>query len=197
MIARVTRVQVHDLGCALKVMRREIADELGLQGEMHRYITILAHARGAKCVEVVTRHHPRRFGTTKYGLSRTFRVLQDLITVKYLLDYQASPMRLFGSLAGLAGGLSLVCLMMVVLMRFMVDFNMTGNPLLIIGATAGIAAIQFVSLGLLGEMTNRTYNEARGIRPYGIRRMVNFHRSLADRTPGAQNGHAASTARAA
>src|SRR5213076_2273203 len=94
LISRVTGFPIHDLGCTLKAMRREIADELELYGEMHRFIPILAHQRGARCVEVVTRHHPRRFGKTKYGISRTLRVVLDLITVKYMLDYFASPMKL-------------------------------------------------------------------------------------------------------
>ena len=96
LISRTTRFPIHDLGCTLKAIRREIAQELELYGEMHRFIPILAHQRGARCVEVVTRHHARQFGTSKYGISRTFRVLLDLITVKYLLDYVASPMQLFG-----------------------------------------------------------------------------------------------------
>ena len=104
LISYVTGFPIHDLGCTLKAMRREIADELELYGEMHRFIPILAHWRGAKCVEVETRHHPRRFGTTKYGLSRTVRVVLDLITVKYMLDYYSSPMKLFGRIGfGLLG----------------------------------------------------------------------------------------------
>ena len=79
-------------------IRSEVAKSLRLYGEMHRFIPILAHQRGARCVEVVTRHHPRRFGTSKYGISRTFRVVLDLLTVKYILDYYASPMKLFGLL---------------------------------------------------------------------------------------------------
>src|SRR5687767_2748993 len=96
LISGVTGFPIHDLGCTLKAIRREIAVELELYGEMHRFIPILAHQRGARCVEVVTRHHPRRFGQTKYGLSRTVRVVLDLVTVKYMLDYFASPMKLFG-----------------------------------------------------------------------------------------------------
>ena len=96
LISRVTRVPVRDLGCTLKGIRREFADELELCGEMHRFIPILAHQRGAKCAEVVTNHRARRYGTSKYGLSRTIRVVLDLITVKFMLDYFSSPMKLFG-----------------------------------------------------------------------------------------------------
>ncbi len=101
LISWVTNFPIHDLGCTLKAMRREVAQELELYGEMHRFIPILAHWRGARCLEMVTTHHPRRFGTTKYGLSRTLRVVLDLVTVKYMLDYYTSPMKLFGRI-GLA-----------------------------------------------------------------------------------------------
>src|SRR5207253_3102616 len=111
LISRVTRFPIHDLGCTLKAMRRQIAVELELYGEMHRFIPILAHQRGARCVEVVTRHHPRRFGRTKYGLSRTVRVVLDLVTVKYMLDYFASPMKLFGRFG-------LACLLIAALAGF-------------------------------------------------------------------------------
>ena len=103
LISKVTRFPIHDLGCTLKVMRREIARELELYGEMHRFIPILAHARGARCAEVVTKHHPRRHGKTKYGIGRTSRVILDLITVKYMLSYFASPMKLFGKIGLWAG----------------------------------------------------------------------------------------------
>ena len=98
LISRVTGFPVHDLGCTLKAMRREIAQDLQLYGEMHRFIPILAHWRGARCAEIVTRHHPRRFGQSKYGISRTTRVLLDLITVKYMTQYLTSPMKLFGKM---------------------------------------------------------------------------------------------------
>ena len=101
LISRVTVFPVHDLGCTLKAIRREIAQEIELYGEMHRFIPILARDRGAKCTEMVTKHHPRRFGQSKYGISRTLRVLLDLLTVKYLIQYLPSPMRLFG-MGGLA-----------------------------------------------------------------------------------------------
>ncbi len=110
LISKVTRFPIHDLGCTLKAMRREIAEELELYGEMHRFIPILAHWRGARCVEMVTRHHPRRFGKTKYGLSRTLRVVLDLLTVKYMLDYYSSPMKLFGRIGFgfLAAGIAMM-----------------------------------------------------------------------------------------
>ncbi len=174
LISRVTRFPVHDLGCTLKAMRREFANELHLYGEMHRFIPILAYWNGARCAEVVTRHHPRRAGVSKYGLSRTFRVVLDLITVKYMTQYFVSPMKLFG-MAGLlallagcvAGGLTLA-------MKVSAGFDMTGNPLLLLSAFLSLAGMQFIILGMLGELGVRTYFESQQRRPYTIRETLNF-----------------------
>ncbi len=174
LISRTTRFPIHDLGCTLKAIRREIAQELELYGEMHRFIPILAHQRGAKCVEVVTRHHARQFGTSKYGISRTFRVLLDLITVKYLLDYFASPMKLFGSLglaccglAGAAGGGTIA-------MKLLGQIDMTGNPLLLLTIFSMMAALQFFSLGLLGEVSARIYYTSQPKQHYAVRETLNL-----------------------
>jgi len=181
LISRTTGFPIHDLGCTLKAIRREIAVELELYGEMHRFIPILAHQRGARCVEVVTRHHPRRFGRTKYGLSRTVRVLLDLVTVKYMLDYFASPMKLFGRfglaclLASFAAGLATIG------MKLLGGVDMTGNPLMLLTALGTIAAIQFFSLGLLGEVNARIYYAAQPKQNYAIRELVNFAADSASR----------------
>src|SRR5205823_3493581 len=186
LISRVTRFPIHDLGCTLKAMRREIAVELELYGEMHRFIPILAHQRGARCVEVVTRHHPRRFGRTKYGLSRTVRVVLDLVTVKYMLDYFASPMKLFGRfglacllIAALAGFATLA-------MKLTAGIDMTGNPTTLLSVLGTISAIQFFSLGLLGEVSARIYYGSGARQNYAIRELVNCDRadSMSDVTAG-------------
>jgi glycosyltransferase involved in cell wall biosynthesis len=174
LIARLTRFPIHDLGCTLKAIRREIARELELYGEMHRFIPILAYQRGARCKEVVTRHHARRFGTSKYGLSRTFRVLLDLITVKYLLDYFASPMKLFGALGLGCAGLALVAGAATVIMKLLLGVDMTGNPLLLLAAFSGLAGLQFFSLGLLGEVSARIYYASQPRQNFAVRELVNF-----------------------
>src|SRR5437773_9197799 len=150
LISTVTRFPIHDLGCTLKAIRREIAVELELYGEMHRFIPILAHQRGARCVEVVTRHYPRRFGKTTYGLSRTVRVVLDLVTVKYMLDYFASPMKLFGRFGMACFVIGLGAVLATVAMKLVAGTDMTGNPLMLLAVLGTIAAIQFFSLGLLG-----------------------------------------------
>lgn len=174
LISKTTGFPVHDLGCTLKAMRREIAQDLQLYGEMHRFIPILAHWRGARCAEVVTRHHPRKFGTSKYGISRTFRVILDLITVKYMIQYLTSPMKLFGGmglgsmfLGGLAGAAT-------VGMKLWGGVDMTGNPLLMLTVFSMLAGMQFFVLGMLGEVCVRTYYESQNKQPYAIREFVNF-----------------------
>lgn len=172
LISRVTRFPIHDLGCTLKAMRREIAEELDLYGEMHRFIPILAHWRGARCCEMVTTHHPRRFGATKYGLSRTVRVLLDLLTVKYMLDYYSSPMKLFGRVGLASLGLGLGMLATTVGMKYFWGVDMTGNPLLILGAMLCVLSAQFFGIGLLGEANTRIYYGRNERRPFAIRRIV-------------------------
>lgn len=183
LISRATGFAAHDLGCTLKAMRREIADELQLYGDMHRFIPILAHWRGANCVEVETNHRPRRFGVSKYGLSRTLRVLLDLITVKYMIEYQSCPMRLFGGLglAGLAvGGLAAAT---AVVMKLVAGIDITSNPLLWLSFFGALAGMQFFLLGMLGEVSTRTYYECQGKRPYAIRSTRNFDRPVARPRP--------------
>jgi glycosyltransferase involved in cell wall biosynthesis len=173
-ISRTTGFPIHDLGCTLKVIRREIAQELELFGEMHRFIPILAHQRGAKCVEVVTRHHPRRAGETKYGIGRTFRVVLDLLTVKFLLNYLVSPMKLFGAIGmwcGVIAGLSGTA---TVLMKLLGNTDMTGNPLLLLTVLSTMVSLQFISLGLLGEMNSRTYFGSQSKQHYAVREKLNF-----------------------
>lgn len=178
LISRLTRFPIHDLGCTLKAIRRDIAVELELYGEMHRFIPILAHARGARCVEVVTRHHPRRFGQTKYGLSRTVRVVLDLITVKYMLDYFASPMKLFGRFGLACIAVAVLAGLGSVAMKLAGGTDMTGNPLTLLAVLGTIAAIQFFSLGLLGEVAARIYYGQQRQQNYAIRELINCGESL-------------------
>lgn len=177
LISKVTGFEIHDLGCTLKAIRREVAQELELYGEMHRFIPILAHARGAKCVEVETHHRARQFGQTKYGISRTFRVLLDLITVKFLLDYSASPMKLFGGIGLLCGALGVGSACGTVLMKGLFGTDMTGNPLLLLTVLSMILGVQFLSLGLLGEVAARIYLAQPGHRTYAVRELVNCDES--------------------
>ena len=176
LISKTTKFPIHDLGCTLKAMRREIAQELELYGEMHRFIPILAHQRGARCVEVITHHHPRRFGTSKYGISRTFRVVLDLLTVKYILDYYASPMKLFGILGLLGSAAGIASAVATVAMKAFGGVDMTGNPFLLLTIFSMMTGLQFFSLGLLGEVAARIYYGAQANQNYTVRELVNFDR---------------------
>jgi len=183
LISRVTGFPIHDLGCTLKAIRREVALELELYGEMHRFIPILAHQRGARCVEIVTRHHPRRFGQTKYGLSRTVRVVLDLVTVKYMLDYFASPMKLFGRFGLACFAVAMLSGLATAGMKVFAGTDMTGNPLTLLTVLASIAAIQFFSLGLLGEVSARIYYGQDRRQNYAIRELINCGTDEIDRPP--------------
>lgn len=167
LISRVTKFSVHDLGCTLKAFRREVAVELELYGEMHRFIPILADMRGAKCVELEVQHHPRIFGKTKYGIDRTVRVLLDLITVAYLKRYATSPMKLFGRWALLSCVVS--CLMLA---AAAVQGGLTQQvnvPLLVGGLLMGGLAGQFFAIGWLAEVTSRIYFAGRDESVYAVR----------------------------
>jgi hypothetical protein len=157
-------------------MRGEIAHELELYGEMHRFIPILAHARGARCAEVVTRHHPRRFGKTKYGIGRAFRVLLDLVTVKYMLAYFASPMKLFGMIGLWFGLMGAAAGAATAAMKIISGVDVTGNPLSLAALGCGVMAVQFLSLGLLGELCARIYFGLPGKPSYAVRELVNVQR---------------------
>lgn len=174
LISKTTGFPIHDLGCTLKVMNAEIARELELYGEMHRFIPILADRQGARCVEIVTNHRPRQFGTTKYGIGRTSRVILDLMTVKYILSYFASPMKFFGRVGLYAAMVSFISLLAVIGMKVLGGTDMTGNPLLMLSVLSGMASIQFFSLGLLGEVNARIYfnNQERNV--YTVRETMNF-----------------------
>lgn len=182
LIARVTGFPVHDLGCTLKALRREIARDLRLYGEMHRFIPILAHWHGARCAEIVTRHHARRFGQTKYGIGRTLRVVLDLLTVQFLTRYAASPMKLFGGLGLLGIGGGLASALVTLGMKLVQGVDMTGNPLLLLGVFGVTVGVQFLVLGLLGEVSTRIYHESQGKPPYAVRHWVNF--APAESRPG-------------
>ena len=171
-ISRSTGFPIHDLGCTLKAMRGDIARQIELYGEMHRFIPILAHQLGARSVEMVTRHRARQFGTTKYGIGRTWRVVLDLLTVKFLLEYFSSPMKLFGKLGLTVGGLGAAALAATVVMKVVAGVDMTGNPLMLFGILSAILSVQFFSLGLLGEVLARIITLA------AVTRRIKFAKQL-------------------
>jgi hypothetical protein len=176
LIRAVTGVRIKDMGCTLRAMRRDLAEALPLYGEMHRFIPVLAQMHGAKVAQIDVQHHPRVAGMTKYNLTRTLRVILDLITVKFLHSYLTRPMHVMGA-AGLASiGLGVVSLLATVGMKYLSPnhTNMTGNPFLLFSALLALIGVQFISMGLLGEMLSRTYFESQGKSAYVVRATLNL-----------------------
>jgi hypothetical protein len=163
------------MGCTLRAMRRDLAEALPLYGELHRFVPVLAQQYGGRLAQVSVRHHPRHAGQTKYNLSRTFRVLLDLITLTFLHNYQTRPMHALG-LAGLASmGLGVGSLLATVWMKWFGNGTwMTGNPFLYLSVMLEINGVQLISMGLLGELLSRTYFESQGKTAYAVRSTVNL-----------------------
>lgn len=174
LISRMTGVHLHDYGCTLKAYRKEVLEGINLYGEMHRFVPALASQVGARVTEIPVQHHPRLFGQSKYGISRTMRVVLDLMTVKFLLHYSTKPIQLFGKwgvytlLAGICSGGA------TIYMKLFEHMNMNRNPLLILTAFLLFMGVQFIVLGLLGEVNARTYYEAQGKPIYVVRERLNF-----------------------
>jgi glycosyltransferase involved in cell wall biosynthesis len=181
LIRKVLAVPFKDFGCTLRAVRREVFDGMVLYGEMHRFITALIMQQGAAVAQVPVRHHPRTAGKSKYNLTRTVRVVLDLMTVKFQGSFQTRPMHLFGGVglvcmfAGLLSGIASI------IMKYTTGPGMTANPLFLLGAVAGLIGVQFVSLGLMGEVLTRVYYESRGKRPYVIRERRNLDPSARER----------------
>ncbi|MBZ0156871.1 MAG: glycosyltransferase family 2 protein [Alphaproteobacteria bacterium] len=172
LISRVTGVRLHDYGCSLKAYRRDVVKNLRLYGEMHRFIPAVASWYGVRIAEIETTHHPRLRGKSKYGISRTLKVLLDLITVKFLQSFSTKPMQFFGPMGvifGLAGfGISLY----LSAEKILKGVNIGGRPLLLLGVLLIIVGVQFVGMGLLGEMLVRVYHESQKKPIYAIKKIV-------------------------
>jgi glycosyltransferase involved in cell wall biosynthesis len=172
-IRKVTGVPIKDMGCTLRAMRRDLAESLPLYGEMHRFVPVLAQQYGGRLAQIPVRHHPRTAGKTKYNLTRTFRVVLDLITVKFLHSYLTRPMHVMG-LAGLfCMLLGLVSVVSSIVMKYTTGPGMTANPLFLGGIMLEVIGVQFIGMGLIGEMISRTYFESQGKRAYTVRTVLN------------------------
>jgi glycosyltransferase involved in cell wall biosynthesis len=157
-----TNVRVHDYGCMLKVYRGEIARSLRLYGEMHRFIPAIAGDMGARIAEVEVNHRPRIHGESKYGLSRVIRVLLDLLTVKFLSVFSTRPIHVFGTVGVISGLLGSVLLGWLGFQRMFFGVELGSRPIVLLALLLVIMGVQFVTLGLLGEMLARTYHESQG-----------------------------------
>jgi len=171
-ISRATGVRLHDYGCSLKVMTAEVAHGIKLYGEMHRFIPALANQIGAKIFEMPVNHRPRSHGKTKYGISRTIRVILDLITVKFLLGYAKRPIHLFGSVGVASSGLGGLLLFVMTCQKFFQAVPMGNRPLMTLAVMMVIVGFQFIVFGLLAEVLARTYYESQGKTTYVVRRFI-------------------------
>lgn len=173
-ISRTTNVHLHDYGCSLKAMTAEIARGVRMYGEMHRFIPALADEVGARICEVPVNHRARRFGRSKYGISRTLRVVLDLITVKFLLGYSKRPIHLFGTVGLGTGTLGFLILAVMSFQKLFLNVSMGNRPLLALGVMLVIIGLQFLVFGLLAEVLARTYYESQDKKIYTVRRYIGF-----------------------
>ena len=169
LIAAVTGVKLHDYGCSLKAYRREVLADMNLYGELHRFLPALAFIEGARIGEVQVNHHPRRYGRSKYGIDRTFRVLMDLLTVWFMKRFLTRPMHVFGfaGLVCLASGL-LIALGLVA-EKLLTNADIGNRPLLLMAVLAILSGVQLFGFGLLAELQMRTYHESQGRPIYRVR----------------------------
>lgn len=172
MIGRITGVRLHDYGCTLKAYRAESLKPIRLYGEMHRFIPALASWGGENVTELVVNHRPRTTGKTKYGLSRTFKVVLDLMTIKFLASFSTKPIYVFGGLGVLCLFGSFISGLVVILMKLIQNYSMNRNPLLIVSLMLMTAAIQFILMGLLAEILVRTYHESQDRPIYIIDKII-------------------------
>jgi glycosyltransferase involved in cell wall biosynthesis len=181
LIRKVTKIPFKDFGCTLRVMKQDVARNLRIYGEMHRFIPVLASNIGARMTQIPVRHHPRRAGKSKYGIGRTGRVLLDLLTIRYFSGYLTRPMHFMGGIGLFFFFLAFVTLGVTIGMKMYDNTQwMTRNPFLYLTVAFGLVGTQMLSMGLLGEVMMRTYYESQDKRPYVVRESRNL-------TPGEDN----------
>jgi glycosyltransferase involved in cell wall biosynthesis len=181
LIRRVTGTKIRDLGCALKVYRREVIDEIHLYGEMHRFIAVLAEGMGAKSAQAEVNHRPRTSGRSKYGLARTFKVILDLMTVWFMRGFQTKPIYVFGSVSLLLGIASVIMSAFVLYQKLINHIFVHLQPLFVVSMMFAVMSVQFLGMGLIAELIVRIYFESRGKPPYIISKTSGFDRGF----PGA------------
>jgi glycosyltransferase involved in cell wall biosynthesis len=172
LISTVTGVRLHDYGCSLKAYRRDVVKNLRLYGEMHRFIPAVASWYGVRIKEIETIHHPRLRGTSKYGIGRTLKVLLDLITVKFLQSFSTKPIQFFGPIGVLFGILGTAICFYLTAEKILYGISIGSRPLLLLGALLIIVGVQFIGLGLLGEMIVRVYHESQKKPIYTLKKIL-------------------------
>jgi glycosyltransferase involved in cell wall biosynthesis len=172
LIRRMTGVYIKDYGCTLKVFRREIAEELRLYGELHRFIPVLAKLQGARITQVDVKHHARIHGKSKYGINRTFKVMSDLVLMVFMRKYVQKPMHLFGPIGFASMGIGAAINIYLLILKIM-GYDIWGRPLLILGLILLLGGIQFITIGIIADINTRTYFESQNKKTYNVRKV--FH----------------------
>ena len=167
-----TDVHISDYGCTLKVFRADIAKNLGLYGELHRFIPVLAKMQGASITEVDVKHHARQFGTSKYGINRTFKVMSDLLLMVFFQKYIQKPMHLFGTLGIISFLLGIVIGLALVVYKFVAAVDIGDRPLLIFAVGLVLGGIQLISFGFIAELIMRTYYESQGKKVFRVKEVA-------------------------
>ena len=170
-IRLITGVKLRDYGCALRVFRSDVARNLGLYGELHRFIPVLAVLQGARMEQVPVRHHPRKFGKSKYGMGRTLRVVSDLLLIVFFKRYQNRPIHFFGTLGILTFGAGAIIDIYFLVLKLMGN-DIWGKPLLLLGFMLTIGGIQIITIGIISEILMRTYYESQRKKPYRVKRTI-------------------------
>lgn len=168
LIRKMTGVYIKDYGCTLKVFRREIAEDLGLYGELHRFIPVLAKLRGARITQVDVKHFKRKFGKSKYGINRTLKVLSDLALMVFFRRYMQKPMHLFGAIGFIAFAIGILINIYLLGLK-LAGYDIWGKPLLIYGLILLLGGVQLITFGFLAEMSMRTYYESQHKKTYNVR----------------------------
>ena len=174
LISKITKVKLHDYGCILKVYKADVLKGVALYGEMHRFIPAYASWRGAKVAELPVNYQARRFGKSNYGMSRTFRVLLDLVTIKFFDKYMNRPMHFFGGIGFATSSLGILAGLAAILLKVMHIRDFVATPLPIFSAMLVIVGVQLVAMGVVAEMLMRTYYESQGKKPYIIAETINL-----------------------
>jgi len=170
-IRMITGVKLRDYGCALRVFRSDIARNLGLYGELHRFIPVLAVLQGAQMEQVPVRHHRRKFGKSKYGIGRTFRVISDLLLIVFFKRYQNRPIHFFGTLGIITFGAGALIDLYFLVLKLLGN-DIWGKPLLLLGFMLTIGGIQIITIGIISEILMRTYYESQDKKPYRVKRTI-------------------------
>ena len=177
-IKKTTKLNISDQGCALKVFTKDTAKELNLYGENHRFISLMAHLNGAKIAEMPVKHHARQFGVSKYGMNRTFKVINDLLLVLFNQKYLSKPIYLSGNIGLITFSIGVLINIYLLIVKIL-GYDIGGRPLLILGVLLIFIGIQFFTTGIIIDMLMKTYYESQDKRPFNIRNITDFGKTKA------------------